>query len=77
LKRFSVDSLPFVDDDVVADQAHAGAALHDAVGDAAAGDLADLGDVEDLEDLGVAEEGLAPLGESRPDIAAFTSSTRL
>ena len=46
-------------DDVVADEAHPCAALHDALGDAAAGNLADLGDVEDLEDLGIAEEGLA------------------
>src|SRR4029078_192779 len=36
----------FVDDDVVADEAHLGAPLHRAFGDAAAGDLADLGDVE-------------------------------
>ena len=41
----------FVDDDVVADEPHLGAALHRAFGDPAAGDLADLGDVEDLEDL--------------------------
>ena len=53
--------LAFVDDDVVAHQAHAGAALDLAFGDAAAGDLADLGDVEHLEDLGIAEEGLAAL----------------
>src|SRR5258707_5789135 len=39
--------LAFVDDDVVADQADVRAALDDAVGHPAAGDLADLGDVED------------------------------
>ena len=54
--------LAFVDDDVVAEQADIGAALDDAFGDPAAGDLADLRDLEDLQDLGVAEEGLAPLG---------------
>src|SRR5262245_54822550 len=46
-----------MDDDIVADQPDPGAALDHALGDAAAGDLADLGDVEDLEDLGIAEEG--------------------
>src|SRR5690606_21500676 len=46
--------LALVDHHVVADQANAGTALDQALGDPAAGDLADLGDVEDLEDLGVA-----------------------
>src|SRR5205823_6608219 len=40
-------------------QADIGAALHGAVGDAAARDLADLGNVEHLQDLGVAEHGFA------------------
>jgi hypothetical protein len=65
-----------VDDNVVADQADACATLDLAFGDTATGNLADLGDVEDLEDLGIAEEGLARSGDSMPDIAAFTSSTR-
>src|SRR5579872_1134469 len=39
-----------VNDDVVAQEAHLGAAPHDAVGHHAAGDLADAGDVEDLAD---------------------------
>src|SRR6185503_18264042 len=51
--------LAVMDDDVVADQADIGAALDDAVGDPAAGDLADLRYVEDLEDLGIAEHRLA------------------
>ena len=68
--------LAFVDDHVVAQQADAGAALDGAFGDAAAGDLADLGDVEDFADLGIAQEGFAQVGASRPVIAAFTSSTR-
>src|SRR4029077_18408979 len=48
--------LAFVDHDIVADEAHPRAAAHDTVGDAAAGNLADLGDREDLEDLRVAEQ---------------------
>src|SRR5262249_26759932 len=48
-----------VDHHVVADEAHLGAALHLAVGDAAAGDLADLGNVEHLQDFRVAKEHLA------------------
>ena len=51
----------FVDHDIVADQAHLGAAAHDAFGDAAARDLADLGDVEHFQDFGIAEELLARL----------------
>src|SRR5256885_12515674 len=43
--------LALVHHHVVADEADAGAALDAAVGDAAAGDLADLGDVEHLQDL--------------------------
>ena len=69
--------LAFVDDDVVADQADARATLDLAFGDTAAGDLADLGDVEDLQDLGIAEKVSRRSGDSRPDSAAFTSSTRL
>ena len=49
-----------MDHHVVADQAHVRAALDLAVGDAAAGDLADLGHQEDLQDLRIAEHGLAP-----------------
>src|SRR5436190_20219952 len=49
----------FVDDDFCADQAHLGAALDLAFGNAATRDLADLGDVEHLQDLGIAEEDLA------------------
>src|SRR5207253_2226445 len=51
--------LPVVDDDVVADEPHVGAALHHALGDTATGHLADLGDIEDLQDLRVAQHGLA------------------
>src|SRR5664279_1042266 len=39
-----------VHDDVIADQAHAGTALDNAIRNPTAGDLADLGDVEDLQD---------------------------
>ena len=76
LEALELRELAFVHDHIVADQPHIGAALDRAVGDAAAGDLADLRDVEDFEDLRVAEHGFAPLGVSRPDIAFFTSSTR-
>src|SRR6266446_10053903 len=48
-----------VDDDVVAQQAHLGAAPHHTLGDHAAGDLPGPGDVEDLPDRRVAEELLA------------------
>src|SRR5262249_1551600 len=51
--------LTLVDDDVVAQEAHPAAALDDALGDLAAGDVADLADLEHLEDLGVADEALA------------------
>ncbi len=61
--------LAFVDDDVVADQADAGATLDLAFGDAATRDLADLGDVEHLEDLGIADEGL----RAAPETAGRTS----
>ena len=76
LKRFRIDERALVNDDVVAQQAHLGAALDLAFGDLAARDLADLRDVEDLLDRRVAQEDLALRGASRPDIAAFTSSTR-
>ena len=49
----------FVDHDVVADEPDLGAALHLALGDAAARDLADLGDVEHLQDARIAQEDLA------------------
>ena len=48
-----------MDHDVVAQEAHLGAAPDDAFGDHAAGDLADPGDVEHLADRGIAEEALA------------------
>src|SRR3546814_16086257 len=48
--------LALVDDAVVAQQAHAGAALDHAVHHAAAGDLADLRHVEHLADLGMADD---------------------
>ena len=51
---------PFVDDDVVAQQAHFCAALDLALGDLAARDFADLRDVEHLLDRGVAEKHFAP-----------------
>src|SRR3984957_15264111 len=51
--------LAFVHDDIVADETHARATLHDAVGDAAAGDIADLGNREDFQDERVAEHFLA------------------
>ena len=49
------------DDDALAEQADTGAALDQALGDVAAGDLAGLGVVEELPDFGVAEVGLAGL----------------
>ena len=62
---------------VVAEQPHLGAALDLAFGDDAARDLAELGDVEHLLDRRVAEEVFAlVVGASRPDMAAFISSTR-
>src|SRR5438445_2514671 len=42
LETLQLRQLAVVDDDVVADEADIGAALHHAVGHAAAGDLADL-----------------------------------
>src|SRR5262249_51356005 len=48
LETLELRELAVVDDDVVADETHIGAALDHAVGDAAAGDLADLGHREDL-----------------------------
>src|SRR5215472_5322244 len=61
LARFVLEALErrqlaFVDDDVVADETHLGAAAHDAFRHAAAGDLADFRDGEDFEDFRVAEE---------------------
>src|SRR3546814_8547442 len=55
--------LALVDDAVVAQQAHAGAALDHAVHHAAAGDLADLRHVEHLADLGMADDLLAHRSE--------------
>src|SRR3954462_7500551 len=59
LEALELAELALVNHHVVADEAHVGAALHDAVEDAAARDLADLGDVEDLQDLRLAEPRLA------------------
>src|SRR5579862_3040956 len=50
----------FMDHDVVTQQAHFAAALHEALRHHAARDFADLRDVEDFADLGIAEETLAP-----------------
>ena len=63
-------------DDVVADQPDLRAALDLALGHAAARHFAHLRDGEHFEDFGVAEEGLAQVGASRPDMACFISSTR-
>src|SRR3954470_16133918 len=52
----------FMDHDIVADQPYLGTAAHDAFGDLAACNLADLGDVEHFQDLGIAQELLARLG---------------
>src|SRR6185437_6698571 len=51
--------LALVHHDIVADEPHMRAALHNAVGDAAAGDLTDLGDAENLQNLRIAEHGFA------------------
>ena len=59
LEALELRELAFVHHDVVAHQPHIGAALDGAVGDAAAGDVADLRHLEDLEDHRVAEHGLA------------------
>src|SRR5215211_6712127 len=55
LEALELRELAVVDDDVVADQPHVGAALDHAVGDAAARHLADLGHGEDLENERVAQ----------------------
>ena len=77
LETLELRQLALMDDDVVADQPDVGAALDYAIGHAATGDAADLRDLEDFEDDGVAEHGLAEVRASNPDIAFFTSSTRL
>src|SRR6478609_4269918 len=51
--------LALMHDDVVANEADIGAALHGSVGDAATGDLADLGNVEHFQDLRIAQHGFA------------------
>src|SRR5579872_479862 len=61
----------FVDDDVVAQQPHLGAAPHQAFGDHAAGHLADLADIENFANLGVAEEALAPRRRQQARQGAF------
>ena len=48
-----------MDHNVIADQPHVGAALDGAIGNFAAGDVADLGNLEDLQDLRIAQHGLA------------------
>ena len=65
MKRLSVDSVPSWMTTLSRMQAHPAPRSHHALGDAAAGDLADLGDVEDLEDLGIADEGLAQVGRQQ------------
>src|SRR5947209_2952732 len=59
LEALELRELAFVDDHVVADQAHIGAALDHAIGYPAARHVADLGDLENLQDGRVAEHGLA------------------
>ena len=61
LEALELRQLAFMNNDVVADETHVGATFDLAVGDAAAGNLADLRDVEDLEDLRIAEHGFAAL----------------
>ena len=50
-----------MDHDIVADEAHLGAAAHQTFRHAATGHLADLGDREHFQHFGVAEEGFANL----------------
>src|SRR5215475_2830477 len=59
LEALELRELAFVDDDVIADEAHVGTSLHCPVGDTATRDLADLGNGEDFEDQRIAEHGLA------------------
>src|SRR3974390_390081 len=49
LETFELRQLALVHDDAVADEPYIGAALHGAVGYAAASDIADLRDFEDFE----------------------------
>jgi hypothetical protein len=63
----------FVHHHVVADEAHIGAALDHAVGDAAAGDVADLETLK-ISRIVALPSGLTDGRRQRPDIAAFTSS---
>src|SRR5690606_14076622 len=58
--------LAFVDDDVVAQEAHAGTTFDHAFGDLTAGNLADLGDLEDLLDHRVADEGFTTVRRQKP-----------
>ena len=58
--------LALMHDDAVADKAHVRAALHDAVGNPAAGDCPDLGNVEQLENLRVAQHRLAQRRRQHP-----------
>ena len=76
LKRFQRFQRAFVDHHIVAQQAHTSGPAGDTFGDQTTRNLADAGDLEDLFDLGVADEVLANFGDSRPEAAAFTSSTR-
>ena len=62
-----------MDHNIVADQTYFGAAADQALGDPAAGDLADFRNREDFQDFGVAKETLSRLwhehaGERRPHI---------
>src|SRR5262249_13798628 len=66
LKALERRQRTLVDNDVIPDQAHARTTLDLALGDPAAGDLADPGNVEHLEDLRVAEENLAQGRRQQP-----------
>jgi len=59
LETLELRQLALVHDHVVANEPYIGAALDGAVGDAAAGNIADLRHLEDFENSGIAEHGLA------------------
>src|ERR1700722_4182738 len=59
LEALELRQLTLMHDHAVANEPDIGATLDDAVGDAAAGDAADLRDLEDFENDGIAEHGLA------------------
>ena len=66
-----------MNDDVVANEPDIGAALDDTLGDAAAGDIANLRNLEDFENEALPSIVSRSVGASNPDIAFFTSSIRL